>query len=185
MVPDPLHPAVVHFPIVLALLLPLIALAAIVVLRRRASPRPVWAGVILVAVLLAVSSWASVRTGEADEEIVEEALSEGPIESHEEDGERFLLLSGVLTVIMVGGVVKGRYGTALRYVGLAASILVAGSAVATGHSGGALVYEHGAAEAHTRGASSTKDDHAIRGDPTRGTDRDDEDDDDDDDDDDD
>ena len=34
MIPEPLHPAVVHFPIVIAIFLPLVALAALAYIRR-------------------------------------------------------------------------------------------------------------------------------------------------------
>ena len=42
MLPDPLHPAVVHFPIVLMFLLPLAALAALWYGRRHPEGRAAW-----------------------------------------------------------------------------------------------------------------------------------------------
>ena len=157
MLPDPLHPAIVHFPIVLSFLLPFVALSAILVVRSRPSPRLVWGVVVVVAVLLAGSSWLAVQTGETDEELVEEAVAEEPVEQHEEDGERLLILSGLLAVIIVGGLAKGRYGVFFRYAGLAAAVLVAASGIVAGHSGGALVYEHNAARVHSQSTSLAKD----------------------------
>jgi uncharacterized membrane protein len=157
MLPDPLHPAIVHFPIVLSLLLPLVALSAILVIRRRASPRPVWSVVVVVATLLAASSWLAVQTGESDEELVEEAVAEQPVERHEEDGERLLILSGLLAVVILTGLVTGRYGVFFRYAGLAAAVLVAASGIATGRSGGALIYEHNAARVYSQGGSLAGD----------------------------
>ena len=40
MLPDPLHPAVVHFPIVLVFLVPIAAVLAVWVIRRGAFPSP-------------------------------------------------------------------------------------------------------------------------------------------------
>ena len=158
MLPDPLHPAIVHFPIVLSLLLPLVALSAILVIRSRSSPRPVWGVVVVVAALLAGSSWLAVQTGESDEELVEEAVAEEPVERHEEDGQRLLILSGLLAVVIAAGLAKGRYGVVFRYAGLTGAVLVVASAVATGHSGGALVYQHNAARVHSQGMSLAEDD---------------------------
>ena len=180
MLPDPLHPAIVHFPIVLSLLLPLVALSAILVIRSRPSPRPVWGVVVVVAALLAGSSWLAVQTGESDEELVEEAIAEQPVEQHEEDGERLLILSGLLAVVIVSGLAQGRYGVFFRYAGLAGTILVAASAIATGSSGGALVYEHNAAQVHSQGTLAG-DNAEAAGDRTGENAREDHDDDDDDD----
>ena len=43
MLPDPLHPAVVHFPIVLMVLLPFVAASALWAIRRGARPVRAWA----------------------------------------------------------------------------------------------------------------------------------------------
>lgn len=42
MLPNPLHPAVVHFPIVLAVLLPLFVIGALWAIRRGAAPLRAW-----------------------------------------------------------------------------------------------------------------------------------------------
>src|SRR5512134_3400045 len=42
MLPDPLHPAVVHFPIVLMILLPLAAAGALWAIRRGVGPAKAW-----------------------------------------------------------------------------------------------------------------------------------------------
>ena len=52
MLPDPLHPAVVHFPIALAALVPLLAVLAIVAIRRRFLPPHSWWLVVLLQALL-------------------------------------------------------------------------------------------------------------------------------------
>jgi uncharacterized membrane protein len=148
MIPNPLHPAVVHFPIVLAVLLPLVAAVALVAIRRGGSVRQWWGMTLAVMLGLAASSFAAVRTGEAEEDRVERAVGEQPLHAHEEAGERFLVLTGALLVIGAAGLLPKRAGAAFRLVGAAATagVLVAGWQV--GHTGGQLVYQHGAAAAY-------------------------------------
>ena len=42
LIPDPLHPAVVHLPIALVLVLPLVAIGALVAIRRGGRPVIAW-----------------------------------------------------------------------------------------------------------------------------------------------
>lgn len=149
MLPDPLHPAVVHFPIVFVMLLPLIAVAALVAIRRGARHRVAWAFPLALAAGLTASAWVAVKTGEAQEERVEDTLaSEAPLHGHEEAAERFLLLSGVLLLVAGAGMAGGRAGRTGRALATAGAfgLVVAGAQV--GHSGGQLVYRHGAAAAY-------------------------------------
>jgi uncharacterized membrane protein len=152
MIPDPLHPAVVHFPIVLVFLLPVVAVAALLAIRRGASARPVWAVPVAFAAALTLSAWVAVETGEADEDRVEAVVTEAALERHEEGAERFLVLSGVLFLVVATGLVGGNLGRAARAVAIAGSagLVIAGFQV--GHSGGELVYRHGAADAHVGAA---------------------------------
>ncbi|MGD8279350.1 MAG: hypothetical protein PVH00_15035, partial [Gemmatimonadota bacterium] len=69
MLPQPLHPAIVHFPIVLAFLLPVAAVSALIAMRRGASGRRVWAPVGLLAALLFLSAWVAVKTGQDQEDV--------------------------------------------------------------------------------------------------------------------
>ncbi|HKU60055.1 MAG TPA: DUF2231 domain-containing protein [Gemmatimonadales bacterium] len=148
MLPDPLHPAVVHFPIVLMFLLPLAALGAIWHMRKSPERRGAWVLTTALAGALTLSAWVAVETGERDEEGVERVVPEAPLETHEEAAERFLLLSAGVLVIAGAGLLRGRIGAAARLATTAAAfgLVVAGAAV--GHSGGELVYRHGAAAAH-------------------------------------
>src|SRR5690242_5891191 len=96
MLPDPLHPAVVHFPIVLTFLLPLVALIALWRIRRGAPVRRTWAAAVAAAAALSLSAWVAMETGEGQEERVEDIVAHAPMEAHEEAAERFLVLSGVV-----------------------------------------------------------------------------------------
>jgi uncharacterized membrane protein len=151
MIPDPLHPAVVHFPIVFAILLPLIAAFALVAIRRGGSIRQWWGITLAVMLGLAASSFVAVRTGEAEEDRVERAVGEQPLDSHEDAGERFLVLTGALRGVGAGGLLPKRAGAAFRLIGAAAAVGVMVAGWQVGHTGGELVYRHGAAAAYVAG----------------------------------
>src|SRR5262245_10743402 len=152
MLPDPLHPAVVHFPIVLAALLPFIATCALWAIRRGARPGPTWAIPIGVAAALTLGGWVAVETGEREEEKVEPVVAESSLHQHEEHAERFLVLSGVLLVITAAGLLRGVPGRAARLGATVGAFGLLALGAQVGHSGGNLVYRDGAASAYTGGA---------------------------------
>ncbi|NIP80713.1 MAG: hypothetical protein GWM90_16430 [Gemmatimonadetes bacterium] len=165
MLPDPLHPAIVHFPIVLAVLLPAFAVGALWAIRRGARPGWAWAVPLALAAVLAGSSWLAVETGEAQEDRVEDVVGEQVLHAHEEAGERFLVLSGILLLIMGAGLLKGRAGSASRLVGTVGAAALVIAAVQVGDAGGKLVYEHGAAAAYASpdagGAALRPGEHGV------------------------
>ncbi|MDF2772763.1 MAG: hypothetical protein K0S86_2258 [Geminicoccaceae bacterium] len=144
----PLHPLVVHFPIVLVVLLPIFVLAALWAVRKGTTPRRAWAVPMAAAAALTVSSWVATQTGESQEDKVEAVVSKGALHEHEESAERFLMLSGVLLVVAAGGFARGTVGRAARYVTAAGAVGLVAAGALVGHSGGLLVYRHGAASAY-------------------------------------
>jgi uncharacterized membrane protein len=148
MLPDPLHPAVVHLPIALALLVPLVAAFALLAARLGLVPTRGWAFVVLLQALLVASAWLALETGEDEEERAEKVVAERHIEDHEERAER-LMIGAVVGLLALGaGLAPGRTGAVARPAGLVLALGVAALAADVGHSGGALVYEHGAAAAY-------------------------------------
>jgi len=148
MLPNPLHPAVVHFPMALAVMLPISAAIAVWAIRRGATPLKAWAIPFLFAAALTGSSWVALETGEAQEERVEDVVGRGPIHEHEEAAERFLVLSGIVMLVAAGGLVGGTIGTASRLVASLGSIAVLAAGIQVGAAGGDLVYKHGAGQAY-------------------------------------
>ena len=163
MLPNPLHPVIVHFPIVLVVLLPLFIGGALWAIRRGASPRLAWAAPLAAAVALTGSAWLSVRTGQAQEERVEAVVPEAPFKAHEEAAEQFLAFSGVFLLVTGAGLAGGLVGRAARYVTVAGALGLLVAGVRVGDTGGKLVYTHGAASAYATSANTP--------DPERSTDR--------------
>jgi uncharacterized membrane protein len=163
MLPDPLHPAVVHFPIVFAVILPVAALVALWAIRRGAGRLQAWFVPVLVAVAMTASGWFAKETGEQEEERVEKVAAEEPLHEHEEAADRFMLLAAVTTIILGGGLASGRIGSTARIVGTAIAFVVPVAAAQTGDLGGALVYEHGAASAYVDSATAVQDDEGSLG----------------------
>lgn len=151
MLPNPLHPAVVHFPIVLAFLLPLFAIGALVAIRKGARPLRAWSLPLVIGAALTLSSWIAVETGEDQDERVERVVAEQPLETHEERAELFLTLSGVLLLVTATGLIGGVVGRAGRITATAGAVALVVAAAQVGHSGGELVYRHGAASAYAPG----------------------------------
>ena len=142
--PDPLHPAVVHFPIALLTIGAPLAVAA-VFLRRWHLP---WLAAI-VLVMGAAGAMVAVGTGNQEEEMVEggSAALEQVLDKHEELGELTRNIAVVAAVLAVAAAFSSR----VRVAGRGLSVLAALAAVAaaycvaeTGHYGGQLVYRHGA-----------------------------------------
>jgi uncharacterized membrane protein len=145
MLPDPLHPAVVHFPIVLMAFLPLAALGALWAVRRGVAPVRAWVVPVAMAGALTLSAWAALETGQDQEERAEDVVGEQRIETHEEAADRILVFSGIVFALSAGGLLRGLAGKSARAAATVAALglLVAGYQV--GHSGGTLVYGDAAA----------------------------------------
>ena len=155
MLPNPLHPAVVHFPIVLAFLLPLFAVGALVAIRKGARPLRAWSLPLAVGAALTLSSWVAVETGEDQDERVERVVAEQPLETHEERAELFLTLSGAVLLVSTTGLAGGVVGRAGRITATAGAFALVVAGAMVGHSGGELVYKHGAASAYAPSAAGT------------------------------
>lgn len=149
MLPDPLHPALIHMPLALAVLAPLLGLACIYAISKGFLSQRSWAAVVLCQVLLVGSAWLAAEAGKADEARVREVVAERHIEAHEQAGMRFLLFASVAALLSAGGLLPGGPGQTGRLVGTLAAFGVLAAGVQAGQLGGDLVYRHGAVSAYT------------------------------------
>ncbi len=143
----PLHPLLVHFPIVLGIILPFAGLFFWWTIKRDILPKKFWSVVVAIALVYSVSAWVASEVGEEDEEKVEKVVYEEIIEEHEEAGERLVWIAGGLLLISLAGIVFKKSDHArMALVVLSAAAIIPLALV--GHSGGELVYKYGAAVAH-------------------------------------
>jgi uncharacterized membrane protein len=149
MLPDPLHPAVVHLPIALAILMPFFALGAIAAIASGFASARAWWVVVVLQLVLAGSAWFAAETGHDEEERVEKVMEERHIEEHEEAADWMVRVAVAGALLMALGLAPGRGGRIGRVAGLLAALVVLATAMRTGHLGGELVYRHGAANAYT------------------------------------
>ncbi len=140
----PLHAGLVHLPIGLAFLLPLLALGVGFAIWRTWLPRAAWVLVVLVAALTLATGVAARQTGEEDEDRVEKVVPHAALEAHEEAASAFLGVLGAFTGL-AAAVLFLRKDTPFR-LGLGALSLLAfgvlGAALYTGRLGGEIVYQH-------------------------------------------
>jgi len=143
MLPDPLHPAIVHFPIVLLLLGAPLALASLF-LRKWHLPLLTAAVLTLGAAGAMVATW----TGEEEAEVAGELSGggENTLDAHEEWGERARNAGLVAAVLAIISAALGRRPVAGRALGAAAALAAVAAAFSVaqaGHYGGEVVYKHG------------------------------------------
>ena len=150
----PLHPALVHLPLGLAVVLPLTALGLAVALWRGWLPARSWTVVVALQALLVVSGAVAMRTGEGDEEKVERIVAEAAIEAHENAAKVFVGAAGLTLALAIAALALARkpaLARAATFATAALTVAVLGLGLNVGHKGGTLVYEKGAAGAWTQG----------------------------------
>jgi uncharacterized membrane protein len=145
MLPSPLHPALVHFPIVLILFGTLVALLAIFVRRWHLA----WIAAALLA-FGAAGAIAATWSGNSEKEVVGEmnVSADHTLDQHEEWGERTrnaAIMAALLAIAAAASVRRLPNLARTASVITACAALGASCCVAvTGHYGGQLVYKHGA-----------------------------------------
>ena len=140
-IPEPLHPAVVHFPIALLLVGAGLSLLA-VVFPRWALPTA------LILFLGAAGAFVAVQTGEREEHRLPKTTGElhEAFEHHEHAGKRARNFSLAAASLAVLTVLTSRWRLAKRILAAATAVVALMTAyhvAQAGHYGGALVYEHG------------------------------------------
>ena len=145
------HPKLVHVPIALGVLMPLVSGGLLLAWWREWLPRRGWLVVVALQAILLVSGVMALRSGEAEEERVEDVVAERFIEAHEEAAEVFVWASGGVLAIMLLAAALGprRAGLSTATAATLGTIVVLGLGYRTGEAGGRLVYQHGAAQART------------------------------------
>jgi len=142
-VPDPLHPAVVHFPIVLIFFGTLISILTIFT-RRGALPQFTAAVLILAA---ASAQFAVITGGDQADDVIQRMPNARPlIRDHAEWGERMRTIAVISAVVAVVALAFYRVRGFRRILALVTALIGAAAcycAVEAAQHGGAMVYHHG------------------------------------------
>lgn len=145
----PLHPALVHLPLALAVLVPLVALFVWLGQKSGKLSPQTWMLVIGLQLLLVGSGYLSMQLGENDEETVEHFVkNEAAIETHEEAAELFVFSEAALLVLIIAAGFLGKIPY-LKPFSVLTSVVLMITALNAGHTGGKLIYEEGAAQAYS------------------------------------
>lgn len=154
------HPKVVHLPIALSILMPLVAGGLTLAWWRGWLPRRAFFVAVILQVILSASAGVAMKTGEAEEDTVEKVVAKKHIHEHEEAAEAFTYANfGLLALFLLAGFVP-KEGAARALAGVATLGTVAGLWLGyrVGHEGGELVYVRGAASAYAKPEALPKDD---------------------------
>jgi len=142
----PLHPSIVHLPLGLALIVPLVATGAAVALWWGWNGRRLLTAVVVLQSVVVLGGHVAARMGSHDARFVEAVLGPDQADLHEDRAELFLMAA---TVLLMGAVAcwAGPPRAKLPVAALVAagSLIVAVLAIRTGQAGGALAERYRAA----------------------------------------
>jgi len=153
--PTPLHPAIVHLPIVLTFLGTLFALVSIITRRLWL---PLYTAIVLV--LAALGAQFAVATGDAQDPLFDTLSTEQKqlVEEHSnwgENGRTALIVTAVLSLIALG---LHRFGSGRRVVAVLtalAALVACFFILRAAQLGGHLVFQHGIAVQNVSGGQAT------------------------------
>lgn len=145
----PLHPLFVHFPIVFATMIPFLGILFLIGIKRGYFNPQVWVIVVIISALYAISSLVAVDLGGDDEDIVKKVVAHAALEEHEEAGEMIPWVAGGIFLISLTPLAL-KYRTRLQLLTILVSALGLAPVIEAGHTGGLLVFEHGAYRAYQK-----------------------------------
>lgn len=145
----PLHPSIVHLPLVLTFLLPILVLIFAWAMKAGKMNKELWFVIIGLQILITATGYIALETGETDEDKVSAITGKEIVHEHEEAAEIFV---GTTVISLAGGIIvwflqpafqdKGRFGVVIL------SLLPVFLGFRAGQLGGKIVYQHGGGSAH-------------------------------------
>ncbi len=134
----PLHPSVVHVPLGIALVLPLVAVLMFLGILRGLLPARSWWVILVLQAVMLTAGFVAQSSGEKDEEVVEEIVPEEAIHDHETKAKQFILTMDLAVLLSIGALATAaaKVGRLVLILATLATFLTAGMAMRTGHAGG-------------------------------------------------
>ncbi len=146
----PLHPAIVHLPMGIVFLLPIVTIFMAFLRFQGFVGRPALILLTFLHLVLVGTSYAALETGEEEEHKVERVIAESVIEKHEEKAEAFMIGTVVVFIMSLSILLPVANTLTKPIIGvlLVGQLVLLALGYRVGHSGGELVYVHGAAQAY-------------------------------------
>ena len=139
------HAAIVHVPLGLAVVMPIVAAGLTLAIWRGRLPRSAFAVVTALQLVVVWGGLVAIWLGHGDAELAERVAPERAVEVHEEAAETFEWVAvGVLVAAAGALVVPARGVPALGALVTAGALAAAALGVNAGAKGGELVFRHGA-----------------------------------------
>ena len=148
------HPKVVHVPIALGALMPLVAGGLLLAWWRKWLPSRSWAIAVALQGILVLSGVIAIRSGEEAADVAEKVIEGRHIGKHADAAEAYVWTSGGVFVLMLVGLALSsrRSGQLTAAVAAVGTVVVLGLGIRAGEAGGELVYRYGACKAYISGA---------------------------------
>jgi uncharacterized membrane protein len=140
----PLHPAVVHLPLALAAVVPLVLLGLLWAIRSQRLPPRSWTLAVALQGLLLLGVVAALATGNSEEDRLERTVAEARIDAHARAAQVFGGASAAVLLGALAALAMRRHQGPFALAGAGTvllSVVALGLAVRVGHQGGELVYQ--------------------------------------------
>ena len=152
----PFHPMIVHFPLALTFILPVLILVFAYMIKFHKMAPHAWLIIVGMQLMVTITGYVALDSGEADEERVAKVIGKDLIHKHEEAAEIFvgstvLILAISITALFIRKEIQFPLKLSIAVLSLVSCFL----AYRTGTLGGELVYVHGAGQAFSEEAVST------------------------------
>lgn len=145
----PLHPMIVHFPMALTFILPVLVIVFAYMIKINKMTPKSWLIIVGLQLAVVITGYIALETGETEEHTVEKVVSKDLIHDHEEAAEIFVG-STVLALVLSIGVffIRKEFQLPIKLGIALLGLLSCFLAYRTGTLGGELVYKHGAGSAY-------------------------------------
>lgn len=145
----PFHPSIVHLPIVVSLILPVLVLVFALMIKSHKMAPKAWLIIVGLQLFTTATGYLALESGEAEEEVVTKVVEKKLVSAHEEAAEIFV---GSTVLALVLGIaaffIRKEYQFHLQLLIAFISLFSTYQGLVTGGLGGDLVYKHGAAAAY-------------------------------------
>lgn len=150
----PFHALIVHFPLALSVILPVLMLVFILMIKKNKMSHHAWLIILGLQFATTITGYIAMDAGENEEDLVEKIVDKRIIHEHEEAAEVFVGSTVVVLVLSLAAFFLRKEVQFPVYLGVCfLSLISVYLGYKTGSLGGELVYRYGAAGAYSSNAS--------------------------------